>query len=58
MMNVQPKTQANFAVKTPKTTMRTGSAEYWQILSDIASGKERVYSHDYVMAELRRILKK
>ncbi|MFZ7199540.1 hypothetical protein [Avibacterium avium] len=55
MMNVQPKRQENF---TQKTTTRTGSAEYWQILSDVMSGKEKVYSHEYVMAELHRILKK
>lgn len=57
MINAQTK-QIQFVDTQPKTTTKTGSAEYWQILADIASGKERVYSHEYVMAELRKVLKK
>jgi|UPI0005C55E12 hypothetical protein len=56
MMNVQSKKQESLT-KFESVT-RTGPAEYWQILSDIMTGKEKVYSHEYVMSELHKILKK
>lgn len=46
---------AYFSQKVPQ---KSGSTEYWEILANIASGKEKVYSHEYVMAELRKVLKK
>lgn len=46
---------AYFSQKVPQ---KSGSTEYWEILANIASGKEKVYSHDHVMAELRKVLKK
>ncbi|HDX1051042.1 TPA: hypothetical protein RNY11_002075 [Pasteurella multocida] len=56
MRNVQPKIQQTGAM--PKNTVKTGSKEYWEILNNIASGKERVYSHEYVMNEVRNIFKR
>ena len=56
-MNIQPKPQVQ-KNEAPKSASRKGSAEYWEILSNIASGKEKVYSHDDVMAKLRKVLKR
>lgn len=55
MQNIQVKTHSVDVKPEPKLKV---SNEYWEILSSIAGGKEKVYSHEYVMLELHKILKK